>query len=266
MNHKPLITFISDFGTRDGYVGAVKGVIKSFNPDIEILDITHDIEPFNINMAAFSILNYYSQYPDDTIHLAVVDPGVGGRRKVIILKTEKYYFVGPDNGLFQFILQKENYKAFQVETALIYDSQQGLTFHARDIFAPVSAKLALGEKPENLGKKIDKLHSIKDRNFRLLPDLLISELGSIAQDHFGNIIFDYTKQDFNAQMNHTIKSISFKNFESNQIYDYYSQVDAGKPLFLWNSLGFLELAVNQGSAIQTFNFEASTDKAVIIFK
>ena len=97
MTPKPIITFLSDFGTQDGYVGAVKGVLKSFNDSIEIIDITHDIASYNIKQAAFTLLNYYKQYPKGTVHLAVVDPGVGSKRNVIILHIENYYFVGPDD-------------------------------------------------------------------------------------------------------------------------------------------------------------------------
>ncbi len=105
---RPIITLTTDFGTKDGYVGAVKGVIKRINPEVEIVDIAHDIEPFDILGAAFTLNNFYRYFPQNTIHLAVVDPGVGSKRQPILIQTENFYFVGPDNGIFSFVLQNEN--------------------------------------------------------------------------------------------------------------------------------------------------------------
>ena len=263
MKHKPLITFLSDFGTRDGYVGAVKGIIKSINPDIEIMDITHDIKSFNIKMAAFALLNYYSQFPKGTVHLTVVDPGVGSKRDIVILQTEKYHFVGPDNGIFQFIAQQEHHKVYRIDPSSIYKNENGATFHARDIFAPTAAKIVLGEHPQNIGIQIDRLQFQAKRSPRLIRNSEECRIDSITYDQFGNIIFDYTKHDLEVDINRKIKSICFKNFESNQINDYYSQVAKGNPLFLWNSLGFLELAVNQDSALQYFNYN-DEDKSTLI--
>lgn len=264
MKQKPIITFLSDFGTQDGYVGAVKGVIKSFDNKIEIIDITHDIESFNIKQAAYTLLNYYNQYPKGTIHLAVVDPGVGSERNVLILHTKDYHFVGPDNGIFQYVIQQENCKIYRVDPKSVYRNKKGATFHARDIFAPVSAKLALGERAKELATEINNFkfgnrhkHSISEKSYTY-------KVESITHDKFGNIIFDYKKTDIIPETNHKIKMIRFKNFESNIIYDYYSQVTKGVPLFLWNSLGFLELAVCEGSAKNYFSYK-NTDTAILIF-
>ena len=265
MQHIQLITFLSDFGTRDGYVGAVKGVIKCTNPNIEIIDITHDIKSYNIKMAAFAMLNYYSLFPEGTVHLAVVDPGVGSERSVIILVTKNYYFVGPDNGIFQFIAKLEEHKVFKVKPDSIYNNGKGSTFHARDVFAPIAAKIALGEHPQNIGTQIDGLQFrlTKTENTQRHPGTI--QIDSITADKFGNIIFEYTKDDIETDTSKKLKSISFKNFESNQIYDYYSQVTKGKPLFLWNSLGYLELAVNENSAAEYFTYN-NEDRAILIFK
>jgi S-adenosylmethionine hydrolase len=264
MEHKPIITFLSDFGTQDGYVGAVKGVIKSFDKKIEIIDITHDIESFNIKQAAFTILNYYNQYPRGTIHLAVVDPGVGSERNVLIIQTRDYHFVGPDNGIFQYVIQQENHKIYRIVANSIYRNEKGATFHARDIFAPISAKLALGKRAKELGARIDDFKFDDRHKQPISEESSTYEIESIMPDKFGNIIFDYRKTNMTAETNHKIKMIRFKNFESNIIYDYYSQVAKGIPLFLWNSLGFLELAVCEGSAKDYFSYK-KTDKAIIIF-
>ena len=263
MERKPIITFLSDFGTQDGYVGAVKGIIKSY-ADIEIIDITHDVESFNIKQAAFTILNYYKQYPKGTIHLAVVDPGVGSERKVVIIQTVDYHFIGPDNGIFQYIMQNENHKIYRIDPESIYQNKKGATFHARDIFAPIAAKLALGEQTESIGTRIENSKFTNRHKDPLSKELHTYEVEVIIHDKFGNIIFDYTKTDMITEINHKIKTIRFKNFESNQIYDYYSQVTKGNPLFLWSSLGFLELALCESSAKEYFNYN-DTDKATIIY-
>ncbi len=264
MKQKSIITFLSDFGTQGGYVGAVKGVIKSVDNKIEIIDITHDIASFNIKQAAYTILNYYNQYPKGTIHLAVVDPGVGRERNVLILNTKDYYFVGPDNGIFQYVIQQENYKIYRVDPKSVYQNEKGATFHARDIFAPISAKLALGEQAKELATEINNFKFHNRHKHPISEESYICEIESIMPDKFGNIIFDHKKTDMVPETSHNIKMIRFKNFESNIIYDYYSQVTKGIPLFLWNSLGFLELAVCEGSAKNYFNYKYS-DKAILIF-
>ncbi|MEJ2053312.1 MAG: SAM-dependent chlorinase/fluorinase [Calditrichaceae bacterium] len=265
MNKKPIITFLTDFGTGDGYTGAVKGVIKSIDRNIEIIDISHDIKPFNIKMAAFTLLHYYQEYPRNTVHLAVIDPGVGSERDVIIVQTDEHLFVGPDNGLFKYITDKENYKTYAVKPENIYDNTKGSTFHARDIFAPVAARLALGEKPENIGYPVDILYENIDEKNGKPESVKKMAIDCVGSDHFGNIVFDYTKDRHIKSSKNRLQNLQFKNFESNQIYDYYSQVTKGSPLFLWNSLGFLELAICEGSAKDLFQCR-NTDKVTITFK
>jgi len=264
MKQRPIITFLSDFGTRDGYAGAVKGVLKIYSDEIEVIDITHEIESFNIKQAAFTILNYYNQYPKGTVHLAVVDPEVGSERKVLIIQTENYHLVGPDNGIFNYLMQRDTFKIYKVDPDSIYDHQQGATFHARDIFAPVAARLALGERPEHIGIPMDTINAADHRKPITAKDLRQIEVDVIGYDKFGNIIFDYSKFDLHSVMNHRVNTVRFKNFESNQIYDYYSQVAKKSPIFLWNSLGFLELAIFKGSARDYYGLDI-TDKGTIIF-
>ena len=265
MTPKPIITFLSDFGTQDGYVGAVKGVLKSFNDSIEIIDITHDIASYNIKQAAFTLLNYYKQYPKGTVHLAVVDPGVGSKRNVIILHIENYYFVGPDNGIFQYVMQSDISEIYTIDPVSIYKNEKGATFHARDIFAPIAARLAIGERAENIGKRMDIINPANKVNKIESNKSIQIDVDTITCDKFGNIIFDITKTERKQNKNQQIRTIRFKNFESNQIYDYYSQVTKGTPLFLWNSLGFLELAICEGNAMNYFHCDIA-DKVTIIFK
>ncbi|MGB2988727.1 MAG: SAM-dependent chlorinase/fluorinase, partial [Candidatus Zixiibacteriota bacterium] len=133
---KPIITLTTDFGTKDGYVGAVKGVIKRINPDAEVVDVTHEIEPFDILGAAFTLNNFYQCFPRGTIHLTAVDPGVGGQRQPLLIKSKDFFFVGPDNGVFSFVFENERISDIVVLSNKEYFlAELSGTFHARDIFA-----------------------------------------------------------------------------------------------------------------------------------
>ena len=261
MATKRLITFLSDFGTADGYVGSVKGVIKTMLPDAEIIDITHDIEPFNISAAAFTLLNYYRHFPHETIHLVVVDPGVGGSRRPIIIRTAHHYFVGPDNGVFQFIVSREACKAYEINPAVINRTTSSATFHARDIFAPAAAMLARGASPGELGTKVDRLTEIVASVFSKDSGELV--VSSVSIDHFGNIIAGFSRQDLARLQKDRVVSVRLKNFSTNTISLFYSEKNPGEPLALWNSQDFLEIAVCSGNAAHFFNFNPAEDKIYI---
>jgi len=153
---KPIITLLTDFGTEDYYVASMKGVILKINPRCTLIDITHHVSPHDIKEGAFLLANAYSFFPKGTIHLSVVDPGVGGPRNPILIVTTNYFFVGPDNGLFLFALKREKVKKVVALTNQKYFlSQMSTTFHGRDLFAPVAAHLSLGVKPEAFGPELD---------------------------------------------------------------------------------------------------------------
>ena len=256
-----MITFLSDFGTRDGYVGSVKGVIKSFSPHIEIIDITHDIEPFNVSMAAYALLNYYKRYPPGTVHLAVVDPGVGSARKPLMIQSADYYFVGPDNGLFDYVQQREQCKIYEVDSTKLPLTLTGQTFHARDVFAPVAARLATGAPIETCGRVRRKskpgnrvLWSKKGNTLEIKP---------ITCDHFGNIIFGITRNDLTQWGNKTITQVRFKSFTSSMIHNFYAEKEVGQPLVLWNSQQFLEIAINLGCAADYFEVDINRDTLIL---
>jgi len=257
MKTSKLVTFLSDFGTTAGYVGSVKGVIKSYVPDSEIIDISHEVPPFNILHGAYTLLNYYSHFPKDTIHLVVVDPGVGSKRRAMIIRTAHYTFVGPDNGVFQYLLNREAYTMYEIEPKMVSDLPKSYTFHGRDLFAPVVSKLMEGVAPEKLG--------IPMENYTELPLQLYSQeentlaIRPIIIDRFGNIISGFSKHDLERIHNRNIISISTKNFKTNQINKYYSEKEPGELLVLWNSQDFLEIAKNRGNAAQTLEFDPDED-------
>lgn len=261
MTTKRIITLLSDFGTADGYVGSVKGVIKTIFPDAEIIDISHDIDPFNISAAAFTLLNYYRHFPHDTVHLAVVDPGVGGSRRPIIIRTAHHYFVGPDNGIFQYIVSREACRAYEINTAVVGRPVNSATFHARDIFAPTAAMLARGASPGELGTKLDRLAELSTSVISKGGSEVI--VNSVAIDRFGNIIAGFSKEDLARLKKEKVTGLRLKTFVTDTINNFYSEKKVGEPLALWNSQDFLEIAVCKGDAARFFNFDPANDKIYV---
>src|SRR5512139_3136461 len=148
----PIITLLTDFGLKDPYVASMRGVILSINPKCILVDITHQVDSHDIKEGAFILGQAYSNFPHGTIHLSVIDPGVGSGRKPILVVTENYYFVGPDNGLFTIALCRERVKqVVGLTNQKFFRSEISSTFHGRDIFAPVAAYLSLGVRPESFG-------------------------------------------------------------------------------------------------------------------
>ena len=148
-----IITLTTDFGYSDPFVGQMKGVMLSINPDLKIVDITHDIESHCIEDASFVLYNSYKYFPEGTIHVVVVDPGVGSSRRAIILKVEGHYFVMPDNGLISYVVKDKYFKAVKIENKKYILRAESPTFQGRDVFAPVSAWLSRGVIWKNLDLK-----------------------------------------------------------------------------------------------------------------
>ena len=149
---RSIITFITDFGTKDGYVGVMKGVILKINPDVRFIDISHEIPAQDILEAGFVLKNSYEYFPDRSIHLVVVDPTVGSKRQAVAIEGENHLFIGPDNGVFSFIYEIDRIRrVVRLENNRYFLSNISNTFHGRDIFAPVAAYLSLGTPLENFG-------------------------------------------------------------------------------------------------------------------
>jgi S-adenosylmethionine hydrolase len=249
---KKIITLLTDFGTKDGYIGAVKGVIKKTNPQAEIVDITHDIDSYDVLGAAFALSNFYRYFPKGTIHLAVVDPGVGSLRQPILIKTKDFLFVGPDNGIFSFIYQREDLTdIIVISNKKYFLAEPSSTFHARDIFAPVAAYLSLGIETDEFGSPAKECMKFIIPQPESKGKSLEGEI--IHIDRFGNLITNLTadllKKKKNAKIavgKRRIKGISRSYFE-------IKEKSLGA---LVGSSGFLELAVNQGSAQELLKAKA----------
>jgi len=180
----PIITLLTDFGTQDSFVAEMKGVILSQVPHVQLIDITHEIPAFDIEKAAHILNQACWAFPEGTIHLAVVDPGVGSERKPIILQVQGHYFVGPDNGLFSLIAQRD--KRIYIYEIIKINKKVSLTFHGRDIFAPVAAELARGHFLKRLGRPINSIVRLADISAKQLRGNKWE--GKIASiDRFGNM-------------------------------------------------------------------------------
>jgi S-adenosylmethionine hydrolase len=183
----PIVTLLTDFGTRDPYVAAVKGVLLSINPELSLIDITHEIAPQSIQQGGFILASAFNYFPEGTLHLAVVDPGVGGKRKGLAAATERYCFIGPDNGLFDrvFTLDPPGL-VVSLENTEYQLPQPSDTFHGRDIFAPAAAHLSLGVPLGNLGPTFP--YQMRFTGRIVLSDQHEIQGEIIHVDHFGNLI------------------------------------------------------------------------------
>ena len=247
-NLLPVITLLTDFGTADYFVGAVKGAILSINPTAVIADITHEIPPQDLEAAAFTLLASYATFPPGTIHVVVVDPGVGSTRRPVIVSAGGQFFVGPDNGIFTYIYDREpSFQTFHVTAEKYFRQPTSTTFHGRDIFAPVAAALSNGVKPKVFGPAItdavrfdSPLMPVAHENGRI-------EGRIIHIDRFGNCITNITRDLLQDQP----ATLLVKEKEINTFSDFYSDASPNDLFGIWGSAGFLEIAVNRGSAALT---------------
>ncbi|MFP3870506.1 MAG: S-adenosyl-l-methionine hydroxide adenosyltransferase family protein [Syntrophobacteria bacterium] len=243
------VTLLTDFGTRDHYVAVVKGVLLSINPHLTLVDITHEVSPQNIPEAGFLLASAFRYFPENTVHLAVVDPGVGGERQGLAAATEHYLFVGPDNGLLDRVFTLEPPSlVVSLENPQYQLPRPSPTFHARDIFAPAAAHLSLGLPLEKLGPCIS--YRFRSPGRLVLTDQAQLQGEIIHIDRFGNLA---------SNIEISLKSQNL--LESLDVYLAGQQVLTGPrtyeqapPLRLFalrGSSGYLEIAVRNGSAHET---------------
>ena len=244
-----LITLLTDFGTADYFVGAVKGVILSNAPAARIVDITHDIPPHHIQAGAFTLLAVYQDFPPGTIHLAVVDPGVGSMRRPILLSGGNRFFVGPDNGLFSYIYERESVcRVFHLTREKYFRQPVSATFHGRDVFAPVAAALSNGVAPAELGDEIEDYVRLAPLAPQTAEDGSLSA-SIIHIDRFGNCVTSITPQDLSGEMIERGARLVIQGREVTSFQRFFAEGDSEDELFaIWGSAGFLEVAAFQSSA------------------
>ena len=254
----PIVTIVSDFGLRDEYAGVIKGVILSICPSVSIIDITHQIDPQDIVQAAYLIPSVYHFFPQETVHLIVVDPGVGGERDILAVRHEGHFFIAPDNGVLTLLMsRRKSDTIIRLNNADFFLKPVSATFHGRDIFAPVCAHIISGTVLKDLGEKI------KYEDIIRLEDLgcRISETGElcgkiISIDRFGNLTTNIDSNSLTAlcqsKFRHRLQ-IRIGAHKISGLSDRYSNVASNAPLALIGSRNYLEIAVNCGSAEKYFN-------------
>ena len=249
-----IITLLSDFGYKDPYVAEMKAVILSINFQAKIIDVSHEIKKYDINMGAYFLACMAPFFPEGTIHVVVIDPGVGTKRRPIIIETQHSYFIGPDNGVLMLAANKEKIKnVFTIDNPKYIRSEISNTFHGRDIFAPAAAHIAKGIKVNDFGRPI------KDYIFPEFAESYVKDgklIGVVIHiDDFGNIISNISKEDLESYGIHESDQLEIilgdKIFHLN-FHSTYGKVPFGSPLALISSRNFLEFAVNQGDASHFF--------------
>lgn len=263
-SNRNLIALLTDFGAKDYFVGAMKGVILSINAKANIVDITHEIEPQNIVSASFTLRACYRDFPKKTIFVAVVDPGVGSSRRAILVETDDYFFVAPDNGLLSFIFDRSrasifseseknprslarksaprNVRVFELTEENFFRRPVSRTFHGRDVFAPVAAHLSNGVKKEAFGREI--------RNFARLPASAPQRINEtkieaviIHTDRFGNLVTNLRREDLPEKF-----SLKINGKKIAKLQNYYAETANDEVFMIFGSAGFLEIAAFKNSA------------------
>jgi S-adenosylmethionine hydrolase len=245
----PIITLTSDFGWQDPYVGIMKGVILSIAPEATIVDLTHAISSHDILGAAFVLKSSYKYFPEGSIHLVVVDPGVGGARRPLLATTDHYSFVGPDNGVLNPVLVGEsNCRLFHLTQRRYFLEPISNTFHGRDIFAPVAAWVYRGVAATELGEEVSTIVELR------LPEVTkIAEkkwMGIVLRvDKFGNLTTNVSETEFAGTISReTAFLITLGGQAISCLRGSYSEALPGELFAIWGSAGLLEISSNQASA------------------
>lgn len=268
MLEKPIITLTTDFGLKDPFVGLMKGVILGINPNAEVIDITHNIQRHNLFEAAQVISMSYKYFPPSTIHVVVVDPGVGGMRRPLLIVTEDHYFIGPDNGIFTPVFEASRthfFKVIQISAKHYYRPMSGSTFHGRDIFSPVAAYLSKGTESANFGEQVNDFTKIE------IPKPVITNENTIygeivSVDNFGNAISNITSEDISNLLTLEEKGklrITYNEHQCSMV-THYSESKSKALSSIINSFGHLELFVYEDSAAETYNIKIRDSVSVAL--
>ena len=247
----PLVCLLSDLGTADTYVGVMKAVILGICPQARIVDLCHDIPPQGIQPAAFLLDTAWSYCPEGTIHVVVVDPGVGSERRVLALEAHGQQFVAPDNGVLTYVIASaRDYRAFSVERRDYFLPEVSPTFHGRDIMAPVAARLALGLPIESVGPELrDTPQRFPISRPVLVGGALVAHV--VHVDRFGNLVTDLSEGDlltWQREVGGEQFVIRVGDSVIEEVRVTYAGVNPGDLIALFGSTGRLEVALNMGNA------------------
>lgn len=265
MANRPIVTLTTDFGLNDHFVGTMKGVILNIAPDAEIVDICHAAQAFDVLDGAISIAQAYSYFPSGTVHLVVVDPGVGSARRPILASCEKYSFVAPDNGVLSLIYAREERMRVRHIAAEHYFVQPvSNTFHARDIFAPVAAYLAKGVDTAKFGDEVSDYIRFNPPKPKAVDQKTMRGI-VLKVDRFGNLITNFAPQDIPwlVQANPSAFKITVGKCEVTEIRTNYADGMPGQVFGILGSMGYLEIAANRASAAQLASAAKGTEVNIL---
>jgi len=261
-----IITLLSDFGLKDPYVAEMKAVILSICPQARIVDITHEVEKFNIRMGAFVLASAAPYFPQGTIYVAVVDPGVGTKRRPIIVETQRSFYVGPDNGLLMLAAQKEGIRhVYHVSNSRYMLPKVSRTFHGRDVFSPAAAHLARGFPPSEFGPEIHDYALPEFAKPYMRKGELLGEVLHI--DDFGNVVSNISVKDLEKMDIREDRTLHVKLRDKTlalKLCSAYGEVPAKKPLGIIGSSDFLEISINKGNASKAFKVKIGDSVRVLL--
>ena len=242
---KPILTLTTDFGTKDHFTGVMKGVILGICPEAQIIDIAHEVQPFEISEGAYLIAQAYRYFPAKSIHVIVVDPGVGSARRPILVEAGEHYFIGPDNGSLAMVYSHIPHKVRAITNEKYFLKPVSHTFHGRDVFSPCAAHLARGARPSTFGKLIDDyLKPVFTDPQRIGKRVWLGTILHI--DRFGNLITNFHIDQFS--------DVRVRQFELaigtrtlTRLCSTFAEVEPGEVVAIIGSSGYIEVVVNQGS-------------------
>lgn len=262
---RSIITLTTDFGLTDHYVGTMKGVILNINPEAALVDICHDIRPYDLLEGAFAISQAYRYYPPRTIHVIVVDPGVGSARRPLLVSADNHYFIAPDNGVLSLVYGRaEDLMVRHITASHYFLEPLSQTFHGRDIFAPTAGWLSRQVEPEKFGEPVTDFVRFtapqpKKINERLLKGVVL------RVDRYGNLVTNLTPADVPELFNDNppqFKIVVGKS-EVSRMKTNYSQGAPGEVFAILGSSGYLEVSANRGSAAQTLSVGKGAEVGVV---
>lgn len=254
----PVITLLTDFGDKDNFVGVMKGVIATIAPKVDIIDVCHHIPAQDVSAGAFCLKTAYAYFPKGTIHVVVIDPGVGSKRQPLLVKTKDYYFIGPDNGVLSLALDELRVvDIVRLNNATFHLPCVSNTFHGRDIFCAVAAHIANGTPYRKCGTRVKYYKKIVLPKPHITPSSIYAQI--IYIDRFGNLITNISHDDSKKLVRPriTIRKRVVRGIEKS-----YAHTPAGEALAIWGSSGFLEIAVNKGNAQKQLKAKIG-DKVVV---
>ena len=267
MADQRVVTFTTDFGTTDHYVGAMKGVILNVNPSTQLVDITNSVQAYDVLDGAIAISQAYKYFPSDTVHLVIVDPGVGTSRRPLLVRTERHFFLAPDNGVLSFVFEeeKERLQVRHITSEHYYLQPVSQTFHGRDIFAAVAGWLSKGVDSSAFGEEItDYVRFAAPKPKGMAPSTIKGVV--LKVDKFGNLITNIRPDDL-PELFHT-ETPKFRiivgKAEVTKMKTAYAQGTPGETFAILGSMGFLEIATNRGNAARMVGADKGSDIGVVL--